>query len=240
MQKQNRLYSKSHETFKAKGALYSQHRNSARWDCLSEEIPLIYQGPQVLEGIAGILEERMLRIHFGRVTISLSTRRSTVLGRGSFWQGGRLRWSVIWYQLGLSIIFGHICRSWLQLLASYFFVSHVLVSWNLDMTFKNYRPWVLHHLRESEKEVGLTVRGASLLPYTGGLCWGWESVAEQNLSYQALKMASSGLPSLSWQIFYTREGKSTKWSLRTLSKSLVTFLSKCHPWVWWRTKTSKG
>lgn len=48
----------------SKGALYSQDRNSARWDHLFEEIPLIFQDPQVLEGIAGILEEKNVKNSF--------------------------------------------------------------------------------------------------------------------------------------------------------------------------------
>lgn len=70
----NRLYGKSQGTVKAKEAIYSQDRNNAHSDCLSEEIPLIFRDPQVLEGTAGKLEGRMFRGHFGSVTICPSTR----------------------------------------------------------------------------------------------------------------------------------------------------------------------
>jgi hypothetical protein len=51
------LYNKSGNTFKAKRVLYLQDRNNGHKDCLSEEILLVFQDHQVLEGIEGKLKE---------------------------------------------------------------------------------------------------------------------------------------------------------------------------------------
>ena len=143
--------------------------------------------------------------------------------RGAFWMRGtkqqettrrskhkswkRLGWSGIGYQLGFCMILatseGVGCNCSLHILLPQ---VALLVSCPLDVTVKNYRPWV-QDLSDSGKngqwEVCCNLQAA------------FAEAGRQQLNrttclpYQALKNASSGLPALSWQIFYTRNGKST-------------------------------
>lgn len=195
---ENSQYIKSHGIFKAKEVSYSQDRNNARWYCLSEEIPLIFRDPQVLEGIASKLEERTLRIWL-KLTIkngregwecnhSSKSGRSRILGKGSFWQEGRLGGSLIWYQLGCHIIL--VAMNKLATTAHFTFFVLFCSKVTLITCFLNFRhgnlKWQFlspQDLRESGKELGLGEReAASVLPHTGGrLCWGLEAVAEHKL-----------------------------------------------------------
>lgn len=172
----------------------------------------------------------MLRIHFG------STGKSHILGRGHFDKGGG--WKEVLH--GISQAFIYIILATFEGVGSncsfYTLFSQVALN-NLLLEIQ------ISHLRIKDPEffrilenLGNKQDGHSEKQVCCPTQLAFAEVGMQqlnrtsSLSYQALKMASFGSPSLSWQIFYTREGRSTRRSLRILSTPLVTFPSKMPPW----------